>query len=63
MSAAHKFESAGRNRNTGGVYGIWELLIERFSDLRKGLETPSKWNSVEAFSPPFVGRKSSEKKF
>lgn len=41
----------GGIRNTDGVYGIWEILIEQFSDRGKGLETPSKWKSAEAFSP------------
>lgn len=42
----------GGIRNTNGVSGIWELLIEQFSDRGKGLGTPWKWKSVEAFSPP-----------
>lgn len=45
-------------QNANGVSGIWELLIEQFSDRGKGLGTPSKWKSVEAFSPPCVGTKS-----
>ena len=41
----------GGIRNTDGVCSIWELLIKQFSDGGNGLETPSKWKSVETFSP------------